>query len=129
MFAQRFTLGVRGFARDADWFFKNHFTPGKRDWDLKAVPTVQADFPVQMIGDRNDGQAGDLGGGHDAVLYDIAGTARSIWSEREIIAALRPGGQFEQGLRTAPAGGTANRLHFKAFQHTRQKSSVFARAD
>src|SRR5258708_7789429 len=46
-----FAFGVGGVARHADGFFINHFTPGKRQRDLKTVPTPQTQFPSQVVGD------------------------------------------------------------------------------
>ena len=47
----------------------------------------------------------------------------------KIIAALRPGTQFELCLSTAPAGRSAHRLHTEGPKHSREQRPVLAGAD
>src|SRR5262249_40872391 len=114
---------------NVDGFFVNDFAAGKGQRDLEAVPAFYFDFPTQVIRNRHDGHAGELGQGDDAVLDHVTGAARAVRSDGEVVAALGPGGEFAQGLRAAPAGRTAHGFHAETLQYAGEKSSVLAGAD
>src|SRR6185436_3732766 len=77
----------------------------------------------------DDGQAGKLSEGHDALLQDITGTARAIGSDRNIIAVLSRVGKFKEGLRAPPTGGATDGFNFETAKDRAQKSAIFAGAD
>src|SRR5882762_9370515 len=82
-----------------------------------------------MTGHGNNGKPGDLCQGDYSLLHDIAGPARAVGCNGQIITAIGPGGQFEQGLRTAAAGGASHGLDVETFEDAGKKSAVLARAD
>ena len=60
LLAQFLAFGIGGLARHAHDLADGDFAARERQRNLKAVPAFRADFPVQMIGHRHDGQAGQL---------------------------------------------------------------------
>src|SRR5207302_3869574 len=59
----------------------------------------------------------------------IAGSARSVGGDSEIVTALGPSGELQERLWAAAARGAAHRLDFGPLQNGRQKAAVFAGAD
>ena len=92
MLTKLFPLFVRRFTRHTNRFFQNHVAAGKGQRDLKTIPTVGPKLGGEVIGKRDNGQPGHLRQRHDPFLHDITGTAWTIRSNGQIIAALGPGG-------------------------------------
>ena len=128
MLPQRFTFRIRSLARHPDRLAENHLTAREGQGDLKAVPALGLDLPGGVPRGGDDWEAGDLRQRHDAFLYHVARSARSIRRDGQIIAALRPAGEFQQGLRAAPAGGAAHRMHAETLEDAGQETAVFAGA-
>src|ERR1041385_1832724 len=59
----------------------------------------------------------------------IAGTAWTVWRNSDGVTPFDPGSEFQQGLRTTTARGTAHRLDIKVSQCARQHPSIVTRAD
>ncbi len=72
---------------------------------------------------------GDLGEAQNAFMDGVAGAARAIWRDGEIVPFLAPGKEFEQCLMTAAAAGAADGLHAEPFQNGGEECAVFAGAD
>ena len=116
-------------AWDVDGFAEGHFAVRKGQRDLKAVPALRADLPAKPAGVGNNRQTGDLRQGHHAFLHDVARPPRTVGCHREVVAALGPRGQLEQGLRATPAGGSPHRRHTEVLEDGGEQRAVLAGAD
>jgi soluble lytic murein transglycosylase len=123
------SFGIRSFARDMNGLPENDITAAEGDWNLKAVPTFQANLPTEMIGHRHDRETGELRQCHDSLLHDVTWSARSIRCDRQIVSALGPTRQLQQCLRAATAARPADRLHSEMLQNLREQSAILAGAD
>src|SRR6185503_5963507 len=86
--AELFAVGVGEVAGDGEGFAEFHDDTGEGKGDLKSVPTFQAKLPAQALRGGDDGQAGDLGEGNDALLDNVTGTARAVGGDGEVVAAF-----------------------------------------
>jgi hypothetical protein len=128
-FAQLGAVRPGGVPGDADRLAERHLAAGEREGNLEAVPALDLDFPAQLAGVGDDGEAGDLGQGDDAILDGVAWAARSIRGDGEVIAAAGPRGELQEGLGAAAAGGSADGLDAEVLQDAGEEGTVFAGAD
>ncbi len=63
------------------------------------------------------------------VLNLINRAARAVRGDGNAVIAFHPGRRLQQGLRPAPAGGTAHRLDAEPLEHVGQQPAVAAGAD
>src|SRR5262245_56715195 len=126
---QDFSFLLRCFAWHEQGLTKSHNDRTERKGHLKTIPALQTDFPSQMLRCGNNGPAGQLGQGDDAILQHVARTARAIRGNGQIVALLSPGRQFQQGLWPTPARRATHRLHTEMFEDASHDATIFAGAD